>query len=173
MANPGLTRKALAVAFGTHPQTIVKWESAGMPVAERGGPGRPSRYGLPEVVAWYIRRELAARGIDPAALDPTTERALLDRRRREEIEQRLAKLHGEWLPRTEFQRVLSRVVHEIKAKLLAAPRAWALGLVKAALGGPAAVEAFLTVRIRDVLEALASIPCERTPTDETAAEPRV
>lgn len=169
MPDPSLLdRKALAAAFGTHRQTIVKWEQAGMPIAERGRRGRPSRYALPAVVAWFVARELAARGVDGAALDPTAERALLDRRRREEVEARLARTRGEWLLRTDFQRVLGKAVTEIRAKLLAAPRAWALALTKAATErGPAGVEQALMARVREILEALAGLPCERTTTDET------
>jgi hypothetical protein len=36
-----------------------------------------------------------------------------------------------------------------------------VALAKAALGGPSAVEAFLTARIRDVLEALAAIDVDK------------
>lgn len=160
MANALLTRKALAVAFRTHPQTVVKWETAGLPVAERGGPGRPSLYALPDAVSWYIARELAARGVDVGALDPKVERALLDRRRREEIEQKLAKTSGELIPRTEFARVLGPIVHRIKVALLATPRAWAPALVKAAAAGPGVVEQTLAGHIRAVLLELAELPVQ-------------
>src|SRR4051812_25727539 len=56
-----VTRRDLAALVGVHPITICKWEREGMPVATRGGRGRPSFYDEAVVRAWRQRRdELAA-----------------------------------------------------------------------------------------------------------------
>lgn len=90
-----LTRAELAAAFACHMQTVTKWERAGMPIARRGSRGRPSQYSLPDVVAWFIERELAARGAPGSAISPLQEKALLDKARREEIALRLQIRRGE------------------------------------------------------------------------------
>ena len=62
------TRSELAEAFGVAKLTITKWAAAGLPVADRGGRGRSSRYNLPAVVAWEIERRVQARGGGPAGV---------------------------------------------------------------------------------------------------------
>jgi phage terminase Nu1 subunit (DNA packaging protein) len=117
-----LTRHELAQAFDVHIMTPVKWQEAGMPVAERGSKGRPSRYSLPAVVSWFIQRELRARGIDNgAALDPLRERALLDRSRREAIDFELARRRGEYLLVRDVELMHARQIIAAKGQLRAIP----------------------------------------------------
>lgn len=56
-----LTRRELAAALHVHMQTITKWEREGLPIAERGDKGRPSKYREIDVRAWRKTREEAAK----------------------------------------------------------------------------------------------------------------
>lgn len=69
-----LTRRELAAALNVHMQTVTKWEREGLPVAERGRKGKPSRYSELEVRAWLQAREEAARN-DPGVMDLAVVRA--------------------------------------------------------------------------------------------------
>lgn len=51
--------EALADAFGISHQSVAVWQRAGMPVYERGGANRPSRFDLAECVNWLVAREVA------------------------------------------------------------------------------------------------------------------
>lgn len=54
-----VTRRQLADVLGVHMQTITKWEREGLPIAERGRRGRPSRYDLGAIRAWRQAKEAA------------------------------------------------------------------------------------------------------------------
>jgi phage terminase Nu1 subunit (DNA packaging protein) len=114
----------LAQAFGTHALTITKWQASGLPIAERGSRGRPSRYRLPDCVQWFIRRELHARGVGNGhRLDPLVERAALDRQRRETLEFDLARKRGEYVRTRDAERLYSGHVLEARNQLRAIPSA--------------------------------------------------
>lgn len=72
-----LTRRQLAAAVGVHMMTVTKWEQDGMPVAHRGGKGRPSHYREVDVRAWIQQREEAAK--QPGAVNLVQERARKER----------------------------------------------------------------------------------------------
>ena len=174
MANTLVTRKELAVAFDVHEQTVTKWERDGMPIAERGTRGRPSRYRLPEVVAWYVNRELKARGVgvDLAALNPQAERALLDRRRREEVDLKLGVRRGQLLDAREVERATFEVARTIRDGVQNIPHRLSHEL--AAETDPAKVHARLAEEIDNALTKIADIlsnpPAE---TVSTTPEPRM
>jgi phage terminase Nu1 subunit (DNA packaging protein) len=48
----------IARVFGVAPKTIVEWQEAGFPVAERGGPGVPSVYETESCINWLVTREV-------------------------------------------------------------------------------------------------------------------
>ena len=117
-----LTRPELAEAFGTHPQTVYKWEAGGLPIAERGSRGRASRYALSDCVDWFVRRELAARGVtNGARLDPMHERAMLDKARREAVEHALAIKKREYVPIRDVEIHWSRIMVELRNFLRGLP----------------------------------------------------
>lgn len=149
-----LTRRALAAAFDVHMQTITKWERDGLPIAERGRKGQPSRYRLPECVQWFIRRELQARGAGEGSADlsPQQERARLDQKRREELDLRLAVRRGELVGRAAVEAEFADLAVAVKAKIRALPDAVADQVVGLR---PAAARALLLARIDDVLRELA------------------
>ena len=51
-------QESIAEVFGVAPKTIVEWQEAGFPVAQRGGPGVPSEYESAECISWLVQREL-------------------------------------------------------------------------------------------------------------------
>ena len=163
------TRKEIAAAFETSPLRITKWTAAGMPVAERGGRGRESRYSVPAVIAWRVESELQrlARtapaagdgGAAPAsAINLGIERAKLARVQTRKAELEVRKREGELLEAADVARMIALVVLAIRSKLLALPQVMAERLVAAAAGAhpAAAIETELAGEVRDVLRELAS-----------------
>lgn len=150
------TRRGLADAFGVHMQTITGWEQEGMPVELRGTRGRPSLYSLKACLAWFVERELKARGAtDLADLSPQQERAMLDRKRREDLELRLKVRRGELVELAEAGRDLANVAMATKARLRRIPDAVADRVVGAAPRGAAFVKAIILGEIDDALRELA------------------
>ncbi len=92
-----VTRRELAVERGVHMMTITKWEHEGMPIAERGRRGKPSRYSIPAVRAWLDHREEAAR--IGTSLDLVQERARKEHAQAILAEQTVAIRAGELVPR--------------------------------------------------------------------------
>lgn len=156
-----LTRRELTVELrgerpSLHPQTIVRWESMGLPVAKPGGPGRPSLYDPQKVRDWLAERDAAGR--ERGALDPNQERARKDRwmarRSRQEYLVRKRLL----LPRDEVEREVGTRVAASRAIMLAWPTAWADRLARVAtLEGTAGVERELRSMVREALGELATL----------------
>lgn len=151
------TRRGLAEAFEVHMQTVTGWEQEGMPVELRGTRGRPSMYRLKDVIAWRIDRELRARGAaEGSKLSPQEQRALLDEKRREELDLRIRLRRGELVEADEAARDLANVASATKARLRRIPDAAAERLVSAAAAGPSRVRALLLGEIDDALRELAA-----------------
>lgn len=51
-------QESIADVFGVAPKTIVEWQTAGFPVAVRGGPGVPSEYETESCINWFVNREV-------------------------------------------------------------------------------------------------------------------
>src|SRR5262245_1216042 len=149
-----IDRRAVAEALGVHPQTVTKWESAGMPVAARGSRGRPSRYDLAACIRWHVARELKARSVAPAAIDAKAERALLARRRREELELRLAVRRGELLEAAQVTRDTFEAFRILRDTIQNVPARCSGAL--AATTDPAALEIALGRELRLALESASS-----------------
>lgn len=168
--NRGLfTRRALAEAFSVHMQTVTGWEQEGMPVETRGSRGRPSMYRLADCLEWRIQRELAARGVgETGVLDPIQEKALLDSKRREELEMKIAVRRGELVSVADEARRNADVATAVKARLRGIPDAIADQVATAARLGPAVVKALLLDKIDDALRELAAL-ADRAPVAPTDA----
>jgi len=150
-----LTRRDLAVALGVHIQTVTKWEQEGLPVAERGRRGRPSKYRVGEVRAWLAARESNAAGKN-GHVDVAAERARRERAQAILAEQMFQVRNRDLLPRVEVERLWRAEVTAVRTKLLSWATQLADRLCRAAtLDGPAGVEAELDVAVRDVLLELA------------------
>jgi phage terminase Nu1 subunit (DNA packaging protein) len=148
-----LTRPALAKALGVHPQTIVRWERDGMPVAKRGARGTSSLFDRQAVEAWLHARDHGRQTSDVASLQ--LERARQARAQALVALQIYQTRAKELLPRAEVERVWAQHVAAVRATLLALPVTLADRLHHAAtMDGVAAVEQILTEAVRDVLREL-------------------
>jgi phage terminase Nu1 subunit (DNA packaging protein) len=167
-----LTRIELAAVLHMKPRTLAHWLEEGMPVAERGKAGRPSRYDETDVRAWMAARNAAAVQASQGGCA-----TFADARMRKELaqaaeaEQRVAMRAGRLLAVEEVDRVWSAQVAAVRSTLLALPTALADRLHRAAVtAGPAAVETALQAAIYDALRELASgeLPPPATPATQPA-----
>jgi phage terminase Nu1 subunit (DNA packaging protein) len=157
----GLTRRELAALLSrdraagpVHMQTITKWEQAGMPTAERGRKGKPSRYLEADVRAWLDAREKSAQ--TSGVVDLARERARKERAQAMVAEQTFAARTRQLLPREEVEKAWSGLVAAVRTKLLALPPALADQVHQTALlDGVDGVEQVLQAAVLDVLRELA------------------
>lgn len=164
------TRRGLAQAFGVHMQTVTGWEQEGMPIELRGTRGRPTLYRLKDCIAWRIEKELRARGAaETSRLSPQEQRALLDEKRREELDLRIRLRRGELIEVDEAARDLANVAGATKARLRRIPAAIAERVVATAQSGPSAVKSLLLAEIDGALRELAAHGDEDTQARGTAA----
>jgi terminase small subunit / prophage DNA-packing protein len=178
--SPLLSRTELAALLGVNPVTITKWQGEGLPVAQRGGRGRESKYRMAEVWAWGLARERAraSAGTNGGGADMSlpVERAKLSRIQTQLAQQKFRKAEGELLEAHEIGRTWSLIVLAIKAKLLALATAVADRVVSAVRGAAddaearASVMAILTGEVRDILRELAGWKVEEPKGEESKAE---
>jgi phage terminase Nu1 subunit (DNA packaging protein) len=145
------TRRGIASAFGVHMQTVTGWEQEGMPIALRGARGRPSMYRLPDCIEWKTTRDVKALG-GGEELSPQVEKALLDRKRREELELKILQRRGELVEVADVEREFEDCANAVKARLRRIPDAVADRVLTA--GGPHAVKALLLAEIDAALTEL-------------------
>ena len=173
-AFPFITRPQLALAFGKDARTIAKWLEEGLPVARRGKGGRPSLYHVRDCVTWVLARELHARAPqqvgDATGLQPQLEHALLERRKREEIELKLQVRRGELVEIAAVRAEYADIATTVKARLRAIPTAVADQMIAAAAVGPVAVRQLLAARIDQALRELART-VDLTPPDAGSDAP--
>lgn len=170
-----VTRLQLGVLFRKDPRTIASWIESGMPVALKGRGGKAAKYAVPDCIEWRIQQELQARGVNVGALSPHNERALLDRKRREDLELKMRVRQGELVSAEDVAREYADLAISVKSRLRGIPDASADQLVAIARQGPAAVKGYLLARIDEALRDLARgavIPpaAEAGEDDEPAAE---
>ena len=104
-----LTRRDLAARLAVHMQTVTKWERDGLPIAERGRKGKPSRYEVAAVREWIATREKDAKA-GGAGVDVARERARKERAQAELAEQLHATRARHLLPTDEVERVVGAKV---------------------------------------------------------------
>lgn len=112
-------RQQLAAILGCHPDRISEYTHAGMSVLHRGGVGgdeghRRSRYDAILCAQWVRRHR-------PGSVLAQEQRALLDQKRREEIELRLQVKRGEVISTAAVKADWSRHIITAKNKLLGVP----------------------------------------------------
>lgn len=162
-----LTRRELAEALGCHMQTVTKWEREGLPIAERGRKGRPSRYDEVAVRAWLAEREERAQS--PQALDLVQERARKEHWQALLAEQTFRVRERKLLDADEVTKTWGAVVTAIRARLLTVPTSYADRIHRATtLDGLPGVERVLRDVMHDVLHELATIDAESPPTEGEA-----
>lgn len=154
---PLLTRRDLAAALSVgrpeplHMMTVTKWERDGMPIAERGGKGRPSKYDEAIVRAWLKTRDDSAKASN-GFVDVARERARRDRAQAELAEQTFQMRSRELLPRVEVERQWEAEVVAVRAKLLQIAPAFAERVYQAAVSeGVGGVERALASSVNEVL----------------------
>lgn len=150
-----VTRRELADRLTVHPMTVTKWEQAGLPVADRGRKGRPSRYDEAAVRAWLAAREAQAKssGVNDVAL----ERARKERAQALEAEQRIAIKAKEFVPVADVEKAWTAEVQAVRTAILATYTTKADQMHRIALTeGVAGVEAFLKELAHDLLRELAA-----------------
>lgn len=173
MAPTTVTRRELAVALNCHMQTVTKWEREGLPIAERGRKGRPSRYDEAAVRAWLAAREERAQ--TGQALDLVQERAQKEHWQALLAEQTFKVRERKLLDADDVAKTWGGVVAAIRAKLLAVPTSYADRVHRATtLEGLAGAEHVLRDAVYDVLRELAAIeapdaPRETSPPEEAPA----
>ena len=149
-----VTRRKLAELFAVHMQTVTKWEQEGMPIAVRGGRGKPSRYSERDVRAWLKAREEAAE--NGLMLDPVQERARRERAQAILAEQTVAIRARELVPRAEVEKAWTAEVSAVRAKLLSWPTTLSDRLYREGkLNGASGVELTLKDAVYDLLLELA------------------
>lgn len=161
-----LTRRMLAGELGTHMMTITKWEQAGMPVAEVGRRGRPSRYRLAQVLEWLKSRDDAA--AKTGTVDVARERARKEKAQAILAEQTVATRAKDLLLAADVEKAWNAEVRAVRTAILNSYTSQADRVHRAAvLDGVAGVERALKALAHELLRELAS----RTDEDDDAPTP--
>lgn len=159
-------RARLADLLSVNARTIDKFMVDGLPVAVPGKPGKAAQFDVKACVAWLIERAKASMIGEGGDLSPNQERALLDRRRREDLDLKLAERRGELVEIATVARDFAEVANTTKSRLRRIPDAVADRLVGVAAGGPLPVRALLLAEIDEALRELAE---RAAPAEGTAA----
>lgn len=155
-AAPRLTRRELAEAMSVVMMTVTKWEARGMPVLERGRPGKPSYYDLEACEAWKVAAELQAQ--TSGVVDVAKERALRERAQAALAQQTFQMRSLELLPRVEVERQWEAEILAVRTKLLQIAPTFAERVYQAALSdGISGVERLLGESVDDVLRELSGV----------------
>jgi phage terminase Nu1 subunit (DNA packaging protein) len=151
-----VTRVRLAGVFGKEPRTIARWLEDGLPVAQPGRPGKAALFDVGVCVQWVIQREVAAVVGDGEGLSPQHQRALLDRKRTEELELRIQVKRGALVPAEDVARDFADCATSVKARLRRVPSSVADRVVAIASQGPHAIKALLLGEIDEALRELST-----------------
>lgn len=165
-----MTRRELAARMNVVMSAVTKWEQAGLPVAERGRPGKPSLYRLEDVQAWLVAREQGATA--NGTLNVNQERARRERAQASLAEQTFQMRQRDLLPRHDVERIWAAEVGAVRTRLMAWPTTIADRVLRAAtLDGIQGVERELHDAVDNVLRELADparIVDEARPPDDSA-----
>lgn len=116
-----LNRADLAAHMGVSLVTVDTWRKEGMPVFERGGPGKQWVFDLPAIVKWYGERKAnQAAGEAPTDLTDIEKRTATAKMLKAELE--LAKARSEVAPIRDFERAQSAVFAEIRSNVMNVPQ---------------------------------------------------
>ncbi|MTH79411.1 terminase small subunit [Paracoccus aestuariivivens] len=115
-----VSRADLANIFGVTPPTVDRWVVQGCPVAKEGGRGRAYQFNTADIREW---RDQVIRD-DSRSTSEASENELLRRElaaKTETAELKLAQLKREVAPIEQFERALSMVFAEVRAKMRTIP----------------------------------------------------
>lgn len=162
-----LTRRELAALLDINMMTVTKWERDGLPIAEIGRKGKPSKYLEGDVRAWLDAREKEADRGDVSSVAKAKARQATAQA--ELAEQAYLARAGRLLPAEEVERVWSAEVEAVRSAILATYTTQADTVHRAAvLDGVAGVEKELKRMAYDLLRQL-SRKKSSTPAHGTAA----
>jgi phage terminase Nu1 subunit (DNA packaging protein) len=147
------TRRELAKLLDVHPQTVVKWEQSGMPIAAPGRKGKATRYRETDVRQWLAARESAAK--ESGVVDLARDRSRKERAQAILAEQAFSLRARNLLPRDEVEKAWGTEVAAVRTKLLSWPTTLAARVHRVAtLEGEPGVERVLQEAVLDVLREL-------------------
>lgn len=116
-----VSRQGLAENFGVALNTVDHWVRTGMPVVQRGGPGKKWQFNTADVAEWRLDK---AREESKGA-SATADEAELKRRKlaaqTAQAELDLAKAKAEVAPLDQIERGVSRAFAEVKASIRNVP----------------------------------------------------
>lgn len=116
-----LNRADLAAHMGVSLVTIDVWRKEGMPVLERGGPGKQWAFDLPAVIRWWgDRKATQAVGEAPTDLNEIEKRTASAKMQKAELE--LAKARGDVAPIRDFERAQAKAFAEIRSNVMNVPQ---------------------------------------------------
>lgn len=147
---PLLTRRQLAKALDVHMMTVTKWERDGLPVAERGRKGKPSKYSEIKARTWLAARDTAAKA--SGATDVARERARKERAQAVLAEQLAASRGRVLLPADEVEKAVAARVAAARTLALSWKSALVPTLARAfTLDGEAGMETVFDDAVRRFL----------------------
>lgn len=167
MKHEELTKQQLADRFSVDVRTVTNWAQEGMP--QRKKSGRPV-FAWPECYAWreaQIRED--ARATRHAGDDPDRKTELAELRLRsaraeaEAAELDLAERRGQLVTLGYMTQEFERIAHALRARLLAAPPAWAARLGTCTTVVDRQLE--LAAAVNELLPVLAELADDDAPAD--------
>ncbi len=116
-------KRELSRVFNISERTLTEHLKAGLPfVTAPERRGQSYQFDTGDVFRWLVEREIAKRlPAGSESLDPQQERALLDRARRLEVEQRLEERAGRLIPEEKVEETWVRLVSTFRARILVLP----------------------------------------------------
>lgn len=152
------TRRDLAALLGVNPATVQSWTEMGMPVAQRGGKGRPSLFDQAAVQAWLDARDEKAKEAIAGSLNPAQERARRDRWTARLARQTYLVRKRVLLPADEVMKEVGSRIAAARAKFLSVPTSYADRIHRVAtLEHVPGVERLLREMVREVLRELTDL----------------
>jgi phage terminase Nu1 subunit (DNA packaging protein) len=122
------TRQQTADTIGVDVKTLDRWVKDGCPVARRGGRGVEWGFSIPDVVRWWGDRRAAEAAADEPddlhEIELRTKRALMLK-----AELELAKAKGEVAAVAEFEKVQTKAMAAIRARVMQVPQRVVMRLV--------------------------------------------
>lgn len=108
--------------------TIDRWVKEGCPVKGQGGKGRAFEFDLPEVIAWWGKREREnAAGVETGDENQLKLRKLAAEAGKAELE--FARLRGDVAPVREFERATAKIMAAIRQNIMSVPQRAVLQLL--------------------------------------------
>jgi phage terminase Nu1 subunit (DNA packaging protein) len=163
-----LNRAETAEHMGVNPTTLDRWVREGCPVAERGSRGIEWQFDLPAVIKWWGNRRA-----DEAAATDTNDMMEIELRTKRAImlkaELELAKAKGEVASVREFEKVQSKAMAAIRARVMNVPQRVAMRLLGET--NETAFKARLSEELRSALESASDSDLSIDEDDDEHPEP--